>query len=325
LWKRVRYTPEVEAARLMAWNNEEQRIFWLESPDSNTEHLVGLCLPLRTREQNFGVLEVYGLESLLESDMVEILESLTSQAASALENARLYEELSERERRLHELVVKILHAQEEERRRVAYDVHDGLAQVAAAAHQRLQTFARRYPPGTERSRSDLQRVLNLVRQTVYDARKIIANLRPTALDDLGLEAAVSAQVQQLQQEGYQVDYEEEIGSERLPSTVEVALFRVVQEALTNVRKHAQTQRVRIELRRREHKVHLKILDFGQGFEPTATSPASGPGERIGLAGMRERINMIGGKFEVVSRLGVGTSVTAEIPLLTSPQTARHLH
>jgi signal transduction histidine kinase len=239
---------------------------------------------------------------------------LASQAASALENALLYEELEEREHKLHDLVGKLLGTQEEERRRVAYEVHDGLAQAAAAAHQHLQTFAKRYPLSGEQRERDLQRILRLVRGTVSDARRIIANLRPTALDDLGLAAAISLEVEHLREEGYQVDYEDDLGDVRLKQTVEIALFRVVQEALTNMRKHAQTDQVRIALHRRGGMVRLEVQDSGQGFDPTASYVRNGPGERVGLAGMRERVGMLGGKLEIHSQLGVGTSITATVPL-----------
>ncbi len=311
---RIRYTPETEAARWAALENEEQRLFRVQRSDPEAEPLVGLCLPLRVRDRVVGVLEAYGPESLAEDEIAEILGSLTSQAASALENAWLYGELAERERRLQHLVGKLLGAQEEERRRVAYEVHDALAQVAVAAHQHLQAFSRRHPPDTERSRRDLEQVSRLVRQTVSDARKIIANLRPTVLDDFGLEAAVSLEVERLRQDSYQVDYAGELGDERLPTTAEIALFRIVQEALTNVRKHAQTRRVSIELRRRGDKVYLEVRDFGRGFDPTAAPVESGPGERVGLVGMRERVGMLGGTLKVRSQPGAGTSITVEIPL-----------
>ncbi len=168
-----------------------QRLFSLRHPNSKDRYSVGLCLPLKAKARTVGVLEAYGPESLAERDSAKILSSLASQAASALEDARLYEELEERERELHELVGKLMGAQEEEHRRVAFEVHDGLAQVAAAAHQHLHTFARRHGPSEERGRRELERALRLVRGTVSDARRIIANLRPTALDDLGLTVAIS--------------------------------------------------------------------------------------------------------------------------------------
>lgn len=315
LWPRARFAPEAETSRLAAIESEEQRLFRLRHPDPGRESLVGLCLPLKVKDHVIGVLEAYGPETLAHSDTAEILNSLASQAASALENARLYEEVEERERKLQGLVEKLLGAQEEERRRVAYEVHDGLAQVAVASHQHLQAFASRYAPNEERGRRDLERILRLVRGTVSDARKIIANLRPTTLDDLGLAATISLEVERLRGEGYQVDYEVSLGNDRLPNVVEITIFRVIQEALTNMRKYAQSQLVRIQLQRQKDSIYLKVQDYGRGFDPTAVSAGSGPGEKVGLAGMRERVSIVGGKLEIDSSLGVGTSVMAAIPLI----------
>jgi PAS domain S-box-containing protein len=315
LWPRVRFTPEAKRARKAALENHEQQHFKLRRPGSEDEYLVGLCLPLGVRNRIVGVLEAYGQESLAQGDMTEIISSLTSQAASALENAWLYEELGDRERALQDLVKKLLGAQEEERRRVAYEVHDGLAQVAVAAHQNLQAFARRHAPEAERGRRELDRILGQVRATVSDARRVIANLRPTALDDLGLAAAISLEVEHLGEEGYHVDYEEHLGDERLPGEMEITLFRVTQEALTNVHKHAGTQWVSIELRRRDGEVYLEVRDSGRGFDPAALETlGSGPGERVGFAGMRERISMLGGELKIQSRPDAGTSIAATIPL-----------
>ena len=315
LWPRVRFTPEAKAARRAVLENDGQQLFTLRRPDSKDESCVVLCLPIGARDRLVGVLEAFGQESLAEGDMIEIISSLTSQAASALENAWLYEELGDRERALQNLVEKLLGAQEEERRRVAYEVHDGLAQVAVAAHQNLQAFARRHAPETEQGRRELDRVLGQVRTTVSDARRVIANLRPTALDDLGLAAAVSLEIERLNEEGYQVDYEEYLGEERLPGEIEITVFRVAQEALTNMRKHAGTQWVRIELRRRTGEVYLEVQDFGRGFDLDVLETLGvGPGERVGLAGMRERVGMLGGELEIKSRPDAGTSVAATIPL-----------
>jgi signal transduction histidine kinase len=314
LWRRARFAPEAAAARRATLEGKERQLFRLRHPDLRSENLVGLCLPLRSKDRVLGVLEAYGPESLADTDTVDILGSLASQAASALENAQLYEELEERGQRLQDLVGKLLRAQEEERRRVAYEVHDGLAQVAAAAHQHLQAFAERHTPGAETGRRDLERILRLVRATVSDARQIIANLRPTTLDDLGLAATISLEAERLREDGYQVDYQEELGDERLPVAVEIALFRVAQEALNNMRKHAQTQQVRIDLRHREDEVRLEVRDYGRGFDPTAASVESGPGERVGLAGMRERVSMLGGTLEIHSQPDVGTSVVATVHL-----------
>jgi PAS domain S-box-containing protein len=313
LGPKTRYAPEVRLSLEAAIEKATPQVF-----TPNLSGTVGLCLPLRAREHSFGVLEVYGPEALAEKDTVAILENLANQAASALENARLYGELAERERRLQELVGKILVAQEEERRRVAYEVHDGLAQVAAAAHQHLQAFAQYHPPASREGREDLDRVSKLVRRTVGEARRIIADLRPTALDDLGLEAAIRLQLEALRAEGWQISYEGDLGDERLPVSVETALFRVAQEALNNVGKHAGTKRVDLSIERHpggsREAIRLSVRDYGVGFSPDEPAKASGPGERVGLSGMRERVALLGGDFRVASRPGTGTLIIAEIPL-----------
>lgn len=311
---KIRYASEADHTRQRVLKDNEQHLIRLKAQDSENGDLMVLCLPIRMRDRIFGVLEAYGTESLAEEDMTEILGSLAGQAASALENARLYKELGERERRLQDLVERLLGAQEEERRRVAYEVHDGLAQVAAAAHQHLQAFARRHQPTEKSSRNDLELVSKLVKRTVSEARGIIAHLRPTTLDDFGLQATISLEVENLREKGYSVEYKDNLGDERLPTNVEIAFFRATQEALTNVRKHARTRDVSVELWRENSEVHLEVRDYGSGFDPASVHTTSGPGERVGLAGMRERINIVGGRLEINSRPDSGTSVVASIPV-----------
>jgi PAS domain S-box-containing protein len=314
LWRQVRFSPEAVAARQKVLETRKYQTVQLRQPgDADGPHLVSLNLPLLVRGRLIGVLEAYGPEALMERQYEETLISLANQGASALENARLYAELAERENRLQDLIRKLITAQEEERRKVSYEVHDGLAQTAAGAHQLLQAFARQHPPDSEKGRKDLARALQLVQQTVGEARYVIADLRPTALDDFGLAAAVRLQVEKISSEGSQVDYEEALGNERLPPEVETALFRVAQEALTNVHKHAPSARVRITLRRPNDSIRLQVRDWGPGFNPEKITDGGGPGERLGLSSMRERVALLGGHLEVHSRPGEGTEVVAEIP------------
>jgi PAS domain S-box-containing protein len=314
LWRQVRFSPEAVAARQKVLETRKYQTVQLPQPgDADGPHLVSLNLPLLVRGRLIGVLEAYGPEALMERQYEETLISLANQGASALENARLYAELAERENRLQDLIRKLITAQEEERRKVSYEVHDGLAQTAAGAHQLLQAFARQHPPDSEKGRKDLARALQLVQQTVGEARYVIADLRPTALDDFGLAAAVRLQVEKISSEGSQVDYEEALGNDRLPPEVETALFRVAQEALTNVHKHAPSARVKITLRRLNDAVRLQVRDWGPGFNPEKITDGGGPGERLGLSSMRERVALLGGHLEVHSRPGEGTEVVAEIP------------
>jgi signal transduction histidine kinase len=275
-----------------------------------------LFVPLCARGRVIGVLNVRRETPgrPYTADDQAFLQELADRVALAVDNMRLYQQLAERERRLHDLLGKLLVAQEEERRRVAYDVHDGLAQVAASAHQHLQAFARRHSPRDPAARRELDRALELARLAVSEARAVVANLRPTALDDFGLAPALRLQVQRLQAEGWQVAYQEELDGERLPAPIETALFRVAQEALTNVQKHARTDRVEVALARRGRLIRLEVRDWGHGFEAEAGGRDAGAGERVGLAGMRERIAQLGGRWSLESRPGEGTRVVAEVPL-----------
>ncbi len=314
LWRKARFAPEALAARQRVLETRKYQAVRLQQPeDADESQLVSLNLPLLVRGRLIGVLEAYGPEALMERQYEETLISLANQGASALENARLYTELARRENRLQDLIRKLITAQEEERRKVSYEVHDGLAQTAAGAHQLLQAFARQHPPTSDKGRKDLARALQLVQQTVGEARYVIADLRPTALDDFGLAAAVRLQVEKISSQGSQVDYEEALGDERLPPQIETALFRVTQEALTNVHKHAPSARVRITLRRLNDSVRLQVRDWGPGFDPEKITDGGGPGERLGLSSMRERVALLGGHLEVHSSPGEGTEVVAEIP------------
>src|SRR5215208_1279930 len=298
LWRQARLDPESLSARRDVLERREHRLIRLRHPeDPQGEKLVSLYLPLLARDRLVGIVcifEAYGPEALAEL-LAETLYSLTNQAASALENARLYAELAKRENQLQRLVGKLIKAQEEERRRVAYDVHDGLAQTAAAAHQHLQAFARHNPPDSEGSREELDETLELVRDVVGEARRVIYDARPTVLDDYGLPAAVRLQVDTLRSEGLEVGFEEALGDGRLPPEVETTLFRVAQEAMANVRKHARASRVHVTLDRPGRAVRLQVTDDGQGFQPHAAPRSNGHGERVGLSGMRERLSLLGGK------------------------------
>ncbi len=227
-------------------------------------------------------------------------------------------QLVESERQLKDLVGKLMVAQEEERRRVAYEVHDGPTQVAVATHQHLQDFAHKHPPDSKVGEERLDRALALAQRTVRETRHIIENLRPTALDDFGLAAAVRLQVEELEKQGWHIDYEEALGDERLNPEIETALYRVTQEALTNVQKHAQTTRAHIKLTYLRRKVRLEVRDEGCGFDPSMSKEKGiGRGEKVGLAGMRERVALLGGAIEIISQPGSGTSLVAEVPLPAS--------
>jgi signal transduction histidine kinase len=203
---------------------------------------------------------------------------------------------------------------EEERRLLAYELHDGLAQMVISTHQHLQAFAAGHRPRARPARTELDRVLDLARGSVTEMRRVIAGLRPTALDDFGLAAALRMHVAALQTDGWEISYHESLGAVRLPPTIETVLYRVAQEALTNVRKHAQATRVAVRLTHDDGWLRLEVQDWGRGFEPAEMSAGAGIGERIGLRGMRDRATILGGRWSIHSSRGQGALVVAEIPL-----------
>ena len=217
-------------------------------------------------------------------------------------------------RQREELVGRLVEAREEERRRIAYEIHDGLTQVAIAAHQQLQIFAEDHPPGSQVQPGELDRVLSLAQRVVRKARHVIENLRPTALDDSGLAAALRLMVEELREEGWAVVYEENLVGIRLSQEAETGLYRVAQEAISNARKHAGTREARLELALGKRKVRLEVEDRGWGSDPRAVTRGGGPGERVGLVGMRERIGLLGGELTIIGEIGEETSVIAEVPL-----------
>jgi PAS domain S-box-containing protein len=313
IWPIVRRTRAARAARQQVLRTGTPQFFRTRPSELGFSPIEAWDLPLRAQERVIGILEVYGT-NLLAGPGIDELSILADQAASALERARLYKDLAERERRLEALVRQLLLAEEEERRRVAYEIHDGLAQLAWAAQQHLEAFAAQYRAHNKQRRDELGQALALASRTVREARRVIAGLRPAILDDFGLASAISFELQAQRADGWEVEFNDGLGSIRLDPSLETALLRVVQEALTNIRKHAHSKRVAVSLERRANLIYVEIRDWGRGFRPAVAQAAVGPSEHVGLAGMQERTALINGRLTIRSRPGAGTRIQVLAPL-----------
>jgi signal transduction histidine kinase len=194
--------------------------------------------------------------------------------------------------------------QEVERRRLARELHDETGQALTSILLGLRAVE---DANSDVSVDDLR---ELVVATLQDVRRLAVQLRPKALDDFGLVPAVDRLVQTFSESsGIRVDLEARLGRERLPSDVETTVYRIVQEALTNVVKHAEAKNVSILLVRRGDIVTAVIEDDGVGFETTAADDDS-----LGLAGMRERVELHDGRLTIESAPGSGTTLRIEVPL-----------
>lgn len=214
--------------------------------------------------------------------------------------ARKNRALAKRENELAELSQRLLSAHEEERRRIARELHDELGQSLAAVKLHLATLGEGLPEGQRRE------ILEIVDRAIADTRSLAYSLRPPLLDDLGLLPSLRRLGEMVKAaSGLEIQLSLEEG-ERLPRPVESLLFHVAQEAIRNVQKHAQAKRIDVTLSRTPGNVMLSVRDDGIGFRPQDP-------QGLGLRGIRERVEVTGGKMGIVSSPGCGTLVSAEVP------------
>lgn len=224
---------------------------------------------------------------------------------------RTLAEAREAQEQLRRLSSLSLSAQEEERKRIARDLHDDTAQSLTSLLVRLRLLERMGDPG--KAREGLLELRELAAETLEGVRRLALDLRPSALDDLGLAAALRWYVSEFTQRwGIEVELEIVGLDGRLPAEVELVLYRVAQEALTNVAKHAQASRVKVTLEQRGRRVRLVLADDGCGFDVEAALRSKERG--LGLFGMEERLSLVGGKVSIQSQPGHGTRVEAEVTL-----------
>lgn len=241
------------------------------------------------------------------------LEERVRQRTEELE--RLNAALREQEAVRRQLLARVISAQEEERMRIARELHDETGQVLASLVVSLKAIERSLPAELIQVQERVARTRTLVEETVTDIRRMIAGLRPGALDELGLVSAIRW-IAENQLASLDVEYDVTASpscDDDLPNVLETVLFRISQEAITNVARHAQASTVQISLRQQEGGIHLTIEDDGQGFDPDEVQPAANDARGLGLAGMRERASLVDGTVHISSQPGRGTRIDVVVP------------
>jgi two-component system, NarL family, sensor kinase len=238
-------------------------------------------------------------------DELALLSQVAAVLAGFVENALLYQRLAEREAELERFAARVVELQEVERRRLAAEIHDGISQRVVSLYYRLSAADALLPPGLPEVAEELAAARELATAALDEARRAITGLRPSVLDDLGLAAALESLAGSLTGVDVEVDAED-CG---LASHLETAVFRIAQEALQNVAKHAAAGSVRVALRRQADEVRLEVADDGRGFEPAGGGRDGG----FGLVSMQERAALMGGRLRIESRPGAGTTVTLALP------------
>ena len=250
---------------------------------------------------------------------VRLLVSIGQLVAGAVHQARLHRRLAAREQAAERFAEQVIAAQEAERRRLAGDIHDGITQRLVSLAYHLDAAAdvvrRDRGRGGDLARRELARARELTDLTLLEAHAALAGLRPPVLEDLGLADALASLARSVAQLPVSIDAD----TSRLQEHMEIALYRIAQEALQNVVKHSGAGSAAVELRCDESRVLLRVSDDGRGFDLGARAEdAASP--TYGLRSMAERAELIGGRLTVTSRPGVGTTVTATVPLVKDADT-----
>ncbi len=245
------------------------------------------------------------------------LEARVLERTAELEKANA--ELKRREEGRAQLLHKVIGAQEDERKRIARELHDETTQSLAALTMRLESAVSGEPPG--KARQSLAEAKELAVHTLDEVHRLIVDLRPSVLDDLGLRSAVRWYAERvLKGQGVVVRFEAEGMDERLPPQLEIAIFRAVQETLTNIAKHARAESVLIQCALSDGLLAIDIEDDGRGFEVSSLAAPGKDGRGWGLLGIRERVELMGGEVRIESAPGQGCLVAIRVPV---PKEAPH--
>jgi len=257
------------------------------------------------------------LEQKVEERTAELAKANRLLRNEVEERTRAEEALRESERRLRDLSSKLLYAQENERKSVAHDLHDSIGQTLAAIKFGTESTITELPKRASREiRQRLEAVISMAQAAIQEVRRIQTNLRPSTLDDLGILATISWFCREFQTiyYGIRIKQQVEIQEDDVPDPLKIIVYRVLQEALNNIAKHSKADLVRLSLRKKDGTMELAIEDNGLGFDPNYVPSIENSRKGIGIASMKERIELSGGTFAIESGTGAGTTIRSSWPL-----------
>lgn len=251
---------------------------------------------------------------------ISLISAVAGQLSTALQNATLYQQAHERDELRGELLRRVVVAQEQERQRIARELHDGPGQSLTALGLGLAAAGEWLKQTPAQAAQQLGELKELNTASLQELHDIIADLRPAVLDDLGLVAALRSQVQLLERRAQvRATFNMQGTRRRLPPEIETVVFRIAQEALTNIARHAQARTAGVQLTLGETALELVVQDDGRGFEPDQALGGSPQQRRAwGLLGMQERASLVGGRCEIHARPQAGTTIQVWLPLDAPP-------
>jgi signal transduction histidine kinase len=279
---------------------------------------VEILCPVISKGKLIGILALSGKQSNMAytDDEASLLKTMANEAAVALENARMLDSVKSQQLQVEQLLGQVVVAQEEERNRISIDLHDSVAQWLVAVSYGIQTFRHDLPDKeVDKARGELSVMEKTITKSLKELRRVVVGLRPPALDELGLTHSIRQSLEELKADNVETEYRQTGKPYRLPSSIEIAIYRVVQESINNIRKHAAASRVKLNIEFREEGITVEVSDNGHGFNCSKTLNSAIAVGHLGLLGMKQRVEMIGGSMDIRTAEGAGAVLTFHFPVL----------
>ncbi len=300
-------------------SNPQFKGLWQTEREKLATSNVELLCPIKSRGKLIGILALGRKQSniLYSHEDIELMISMASQAGIIIENARMLDSLKNQQHQVEQLLAQAVLAQEEERKRISIDLHDSVAQWLVAASYRAQTCSQVLAADDNdkaKAQAELAEVESTITKSVKELRRVVIGLRPPALDELGLTHALQQSLEALKTDGLDCKFTIVGTTLRLPPSREIAAYRIVQEALTNIHKHANATKVNLRLQFEKDKLLVEVGDNGKGFDLHETLDSAISVGHLGLLGMKQRAEMLGGDIKIKTGEGVGTTIILSLPI-----------